>query len=653
MGIEHSIEQLCHMEFNLMVAEGQILRPMVVKFDISDNAIKFEFIFPQNSNISAKCDFELKLPIQLWVLKEKFLLGKQKDLIKTYNPIIFDLLVEGFFSDTMSYPTVAESLKRSELNLLEDLKRLMGLKYPIPMTRLNSYDNDYLKSIMLFHEFTKFDLDNLQALLKILCYIAQVMRALFLNSNMGRYPLKYFDLGYLHTANKETLKTINTVFLLNYKNELLMKEIDIAREKNYFSQVEYKPKLSSLSSHITIENITSLLEGLLAQQTLVLSLAKPTQTTLKYSKDGSSFDVLLARNSFVDDYGGYNFLELSMKVLKSRLRTNIDSLKDFHSKLTSENKALHQPPSNHILLILFFLIMENSIAFYLRVDSNFRQKWMKLFKKFPQGLHFTPKGKGFIKRLILELPNPKINKSAHSFLSLSELYFLYREFQTGVKVFSQLDTTRHPVVEDAKDNPLQLFSFLSKLCIHPYSNEFFTDIEEKLLHAIKNEPLSMLTKSRSFYLVSAMRREWTVKQLHFYYFQYKRLHVYTKHLSPIMVKQLQHLQSVYARSEKVTYSFLNTFMQFYRLAMATENEDADGEELSYQEKLLSKIDEETSRKKEQQEISLQIQLKPADHKQTNKKTNSAISTLFDKTFQEVIQNIPKTSNVVLCSDKER
>ena len=645
-GIDNSIQELDSLVFTLPVTSGVLCQEVEARFEVSDTSVVFIFRFTQGSNKVSHAKFELKLPQQLWILKEKFLLGKSKDLIKTYNPVIFDLLLKDFFEDTLSAPAQTLSLNRSNLDLFEDLKRIMGLKYPISLTRLNSYDFDYLRRCSLFQEFTKLDLDSLQALLKVLRYLAQVLKVIFLNGPSGQYPLRYFDLAALQASSRDTLKLINNVFLLNYQTETIRKVSKQQVDRIFFLQNRFLQTNLHMFTEVNINNITSMLEGMFFQQSLLLSLSGPTRTRVRKSKDGHSFDVLVARQTFLDEYKCFNYMDLSIKVIAPRLKSSLANLGDYYSKM---NKILNPTGMElnkmQVLLLMFFLILENSLVFYLRVDSPFRQKWLHLFKSGEGEINVyvdrRVKSQNRNRKLILEMPLPKIHKSSQTFISLSEFYFMLRGFQGGAKSFGELDPFPHSVVRDVRHNPFSLFKFLADLCAHPYSHPQFPYFSEKLLQATLAEPRSLLVKSRSFYFISFFKKEYVVKPVHFYYFQYKILQEYTRSLSVQMYEQLQQLQAVLHRSEKVSFAFFNTFFQFYRLATLTGSDNEGGQPLHPQEKLISTIEEGS--------VSIVSSRHVPDQRAPLKDftAKGSLSGMFEKNFLEVMQNIPKNSNVEL------
>ena len=651
--IELSLVDLCRNSFHFLVSNQNLYETFDIRFDISQESIKFLFFFKRRDSKVSKTVFEMKLKQELWMLKEKFTLTVNSDLVKTYNPIIFDILLKSFFSETFEMLGKTQSVTPQDVDLLNSLKRFMGLKFPIPITRLKSYDLDYLESCKLFQEFTKFDVDHLQALLSILCYLAKIIRGLFLKTPVGDNPLRYFDLSDLIANHKQELPFLNSIFLINHKVDQMRKNLKTKLDRIFFDEALFTRRRMIQLTDINIDNIQMMIENLYVKNEFVRRLAGPTKTFVRMDRKKSSFDVFVSRQTFKDDHEAIHFFDMSVKVINPRLKVNLDHLKGYHENLVKLLSISQVSLSRQqCLLFLFFLLLENSVVFFFRVDSLFRQKWLRIFKdKKPIVIDPTSHSSRDAerwRRLILEMPNPKILKPDQAFISLSEMYYMIRSYQTGAKHFREFDLTSNLILSDLNFNYPMIFDFLTSVCANPYDNPYYVYFHRKFLQTCLKENYSIFTVSKSFYQVTSIKKAVTIQQINFYYFKYPMVRKFLRGLNDGMKKQLERLIGVINLTDNFSMKFFKTFTDCYKLLSERDEEDSKiaDEKESFYAMLTEKrgLLEIQTAENTKQSAAPESQEKPS----TDKKNN-----LFDEVFFDIVRKFPKKNDVVSAHQEQR
>jgi len=652
--IELSLVDLCRRRFHFLVSNQNLYETFDIHFDISQDSIKYIFFFKRRDSKVSKTVFELKLKQELWMLKEKFALTVNSDLVKTYNPIIFDILLKNFFSETFEMLGKTQSINQQDIELLNSLKRFMGLKYPIPITRLKGYDQDYLQSCKLFQEFTKLDIDHLQALLSILCYLAKIIRGLFLKTPVGDNPLRYFDLSDLISNYKQHLPYLNSIFLISYKVDQMRKSLKRKLDRIFFDEALFTRRRMIQLTDINFENIQMMIENLYIKNEFVRRLAGPTKTFVRMDSKGSSFDVFVSRQTFKDDHDVIHFFDMSVKIINPRLKANLDDLKGYYENLVKLLSISQVSLSRQqCLLFLFFLLLENSVVFYFRVDSIFRQKWMRIFKD-RRPIIIENKTQSFRdperwKRLILEMPNPRIIKPDQAFISLSEMYYMIRSYQSGAKHFREFDLTSNLILSDLNFNYPMIFDFLTSVCASPYDSPFYSYFHSNFLKTCLRENYSIFTVSKSFFQVNSIKKSVKIQQINFYYFKYQTVRKFLRGLNDGIKRQLERMIGVINITDSFSMKFFKTFTDCYKLF--TERDTNDEKKIVDEREIFYMM---LSEKKGLLEIQTNDNSKqPAIREPQEKLSADKKSSLFDEVFFDIVNKFPKKNDVCFDQPEQR
>ena len=589
--IEDSIPELCNARFQFMIPYYGVYEPVVITFQISLRKIVFVLHFTKNALAPIRTVFELDLTEDLWILKEKFLLGKNPEMVKTYNPIVFDTLLRMFFLPTFKFQSHLNQAIPKDTNRLEFEHQLMGLAFPIALTRLSGYEVDLLRKTAIFQEFTKADLDNLQALLKVIIYLARIIRTCALNSPRGMLTTRKFNILELATPGSVSLSLFNTKHLLNYKVTQLNKAFQQKLKEQFTHTANNKTTDESLDKCLNLDNLVTLLEKLYYTTDFLKSFCKMTHTPLRYGEQRKDFDMFVARHSFQDEFGTFHHLDMSMKVVSHRLEQSTKQIKQLYHDTVKSATSQNGPKlsNNQLMILVFFLILENSLVFYLRIDSGFREIWMRVFARAKSSILKKPsKSETSLSKLILEMPPPNLSKPQQSYISLSEFYHLYRSFESGVPHLKMIDQDTNFVLEDLVHNPSSLFGFLMKLTTSPFKQQVYVDFLTKLTAEILREQTHLLQKSRSFYHVTSYNSETTLKASNFFYFRYDCFKEYTQSIHRPMRKLLETFSSNAAGPKSYSLKFFNTFVKLYSMAFNTNDDSGsrsvknDLREIQYQ-----------------------------------------------------------------------
>jgi hypothetical protein len=638
--IENSIDDLCKLTFMFLVEHISNSQFFDIKFRIDQETISFIFTFQESIAKSSKCEFCLNLPQELWILKEKLMLENNPEFIKTYNPVIFNILIKCFFGQFFSLNAKALSIQTSDLNRVENLKRQMGLMYPIEMTRLANYDFDYFRATNLFHqEFTKTDLDNLQALLMILCYYGRLVRSLQLRSPTGSYHLRKLDMRDLVDACKPGVQLLNTLFVLDINSTVLKQRFQnqLFRVYSVHSPGYKTPTPLAEDTLITLQSVLTLLERLAVHTESVTVLSKPTQTRISFS-ESKDFVNHLRRNIIVDEYGVINFADLGSVVSLRKLRKNINSLAQLLDTLTSElEQSALILDQKQALLLLFFLVLENSLIFQVEIDSSFKQRWEKGFSKRSSVITHDGEKKGAVKKIILEITVPKLVPMAESSINLSDLYFIANCAQSGIQHASKVRPHEHPLFDDLMKKPDSVFSFLMSLCINLESSPAISQLNTFIINTIQEERVLILEKTRCFYMIRKLEKMTEIKILYFYRFRYQFLKKNMSHLTEDMRHKLKQMIAAVKGNTSVVKQAYNNFFKFYELTLqetpVAETKNLDKHPLPSMHKTKNRLWsglKESSRSSRRTEANDNFE---------------GLGSMFDKGFGEVMQHISTSTNV--------
>ena len=583
--IEDSIPELCHARFRFLIPFYGIYEPIVITFEISLRKITLVLHFTKIMKTPIRTVLDLDLSEDLWILKEKFLLGKNPEMVRTYNPVVFDTLLNSFFLPTFKTPSHLNHIVPQDAHRLDLEQQLMGLTFPIALTRLSSYELDLMRKLNIFQEFTKADLDNLQALLKVVIYLARIIRSCTLNSPRGTLTLRRFNILHLVGTQPHLLSLFNTKHLLNYKVTKLNQNYDKATLHQLTFSMLRQQKNTLLDDFVTLENMITLLENLYFTVDFLRSFCRETSTPLRYGSQKKDFDMFVGRQMFQDEYTTFHCLDMSVKVVSSRLQHSTRNIKQlFRDSLPNSTKLFgvdgKKMTSHQIMILIFFLILENSFVFYLRIDSSFRETWLKVFSR-SKGTIQKKLGKSDaqVSKLILEMPAPSLPKPEQAFISLSEFYHLHRSFETGIANLARIDQDTNFVLEDLAHNPTSLFAFLMKLTTSPFEQKMYVDFLEKVTAGINQEQAHLLQKSRSFYQVSSFGGETSLKANNFYYLRYDRLKEYTHYIRRPMKKLLEQFASNVSGPKAYSVKFFNTFVKLYSMAFETNDDSRSLKEI--------------------------------------------------------------------------
>jgi hypothetical protein len=562
--IENSIEDLCKLKFLFIVGGTSFCEFFETWFKIDQEKISFIFRFQESDLKYTTCEFCLNLPQELWILKEKLMLNTNPELIKTYNPVIYNILLKCFFSIFFSQSAKGLSVQPFDVERVENLKRQMGLMYPVEMTRLARYDLDYFYEINMFHqEFTKLDLDNLQALLKVLCYFSRLVRALRSKSPLGSCHVRRLDMDRLADANsRPVVGLLNSLFVLDFKASLLRQALD---DRLFLAFACDRP-LGDKEDVVTVHAVLTLLERFATRADSACLLAA-------FGKEGDKnrppdeFKSHLKRNVVVDEYGVVNFLDLGFSITRSLLKADISQFANLLTTLNSELKGYLVLNENQKLLLLFFLVLEHCLTFTVEIDSAFKQKWERGYSKKSPLITTDGEKRGAIKKAILEIAVPKLDPQLTDGLSLSDLYYIGHSSQNSAKTASKLNPTIHPIFEDLNHRPYSVFQFLMDICLKIENCKAINRLNEFLLDTVQEEKEASLEKTRCFYMIRKRDKSAEVKILYSYRFKYSHIKRGTGRLEQDLRGNLKKLATDAHQDTGVYKQAFNNFFRFYGLTV--------------------------------------------------------------------------------------
>lgn len=625
--IENSIDDLCKLEFLFLVDGVSSAEFFKVAFKIDQEKIAFIFRFEESDIKFTSCEFTLSLPQELWILKERLMLNSnpEPELIKTYNPVIYSILSKCFFSAFFSQSAKGLSIQPADVSRIENLKRHMGLMYPVEMTRLASYDFDYFREINLFHqEFTKIDLDNLQALLLVISYFARLVRSLRMRSPLGNYHIRKLDITKIIDKGKSSISQMNSLFVLEFKVTLLKKKFD---ENLFRSYACDKP--SKDFQDVSLNDVMTLLERL-ATRSETLNILNIVSSGNDQSNKNMETKGYLRRNVVVDEYGMINFADLGYCISRAKIKQDINQLGDLLKTLHSELKGYMAFNKTQMVLLLFFLILEHCLSFTVEIDSEFRQKWKRGFSKKSSIQTTEGEKRGALKKAILEITVPKLSPQLDEGITLSELYYIGQSNFNNATTASRLRPTEHPLFEDLLKRPFAVFQFLMAICLKIETSPAVNHLNHFLVKTIQEEKEFALEKTRCFYMIRRLEKNTEVKIFYCYRFRYSYLRRFTKSLTTDLRIKLKKLITVSKENKGVSKQPFNNFFSFYELTIRDQDKRTD---LKIESPKLCEKEESASKE-------LSLKAKP---EATTKKDPKAV--LFNSNFAEALQHVSKSTNV--------
>ena len=385
--IESSIFDINRMKCHFIAEYGE---NYTVTFNVSQNQIAFTFTFRQTYFKISRSTYYLVLPQELWILKEKMMLRANPELIKTYLPVIFDILLKEYFCKSFDSVANMHSITNKDSERVEDLKRLMGLKYPIEITRLASYDYEYMRTLSAFSEASKTDFDNLQALLLILNYFASVIGSAYIQSPTGKHTIRYINMAAIAKDNNDIIKLTNALFIINYKLKLIAYETDKYEKNRYLyrdmlqiRKLDTSPELSrkpvsmqrvtpasikkiessskpinrkfapqsiftfsEATNLVPFQFIMAFLERLYARCKITTQLKAVHHSQFnshaslghpdisdRSQNQSNIFNFHANRQLYLDEYGAVNYIDVGIEVDIVQLKTYIERMPDLYSRL--------------------------------------------------------------------------------------------------------------------------------------------------------------------------------------------------------------------------------------------------------------------------------------------------------------------------------
>jgi hypothetical protein len=708
-----------------------------ISFDIGQDKVSFVLTFRQSDLKTSSTTFYLRLSQDLWILKEKMMLRSKPELIKTYLPVIFDILLKEFFGPVFSTPSRPRSVTPDDLNQVENLKRLMGLKYPIEMTRLASYDVDYLRAIPAFSEAMKADFDSMQALRLIMSYLATVIRTASKMTPSGVHTVRYINMGTLATNRTSSVRLINSLFMLQFKSaSIYMAFKDYAREKftyvvnssmlepvdfehgqvnstKILKQLERLPemklassgtrlflKLKRLTFHqnpmnhaqVLLQSFTAMLDKLYHRSKLVTKLNNMNQTTRKkvltsvleseVEQSNSVFVNHLNRQIFIDEYGRVNFIDLNIKVEFEELKKNIERIQDLFLKLSrSLNKsksASHTnggPPEEmknrnspieivrnevRAAVMVYFLVLNRCVSFQVTINSPFKDKYYKGYRKQVKPSISQDSKKLGIKRLVLEVSKELNQDAFEDYISVVELYQILDskkrssmdQNQTSSSYYSGNGTktaassiNETPFIRDLNDNlNYNLFILMEITSMKRYF-DYVNILAEHILNKIKTQQHLALAKDRTFYEIALTSKDQSISIHNTYRYKYSDK-VAVNHS---ILKKLREIILGSSEESKVTTKVHGDFLLFYEL-VCKDNIQAEKGLFIGKAKHETGIDSIRAVQSEGSSIE-QSKLITQKAKKLNERTN--LEDAFNRNFEETIQHISKKSGVISVDSVQR
>lgn len=624
--IENSIDDLCKLKFLFTVGGISYSEFYEIKFKIDQQRISFVFRFQESEIKYTSCEFCLTLPQELWILKEKLMLNANPELIKTYNPVIYNILLKCFFSSFFSQNAKGISLLQSDVERIENLKRQMGLMYPVEMTRLASYDFDYFHEINMFHqEFTKLDLDNLQALLLVLCYFSRLVRSLRQRSPLGNYHIRRLDMESLVDVNNKTgISLLNSLFVLDFKANILRSQL----EDDLFHSYSLNLMIHT-EQLITIQGVLTLLERLLVSVETSNVIGKVGKG-LESCNSGDIYKSHLKRNVVVDEYGVVNFFDLGLSINRTTLKSDIGQFNSLLNTLNSELKGQLQLDRSQKLLLLFFLILEHSVTLRVEIDSPFRQKWLRGYSLKPPIITTDGEKRGSLKKAILEIAVPKLEPQLDDSLSLTELYYIGHCSCNSASSISKLQAKEHPLFQDLIYRPFSVFQFLMDVCLKDERSPSIARLNDFLVTSIQEEKEATLEKTRCFYMIRRSESNSEIKILYCYRFKYSYLKEATRILAEDLRYKLKKLVTDAQQNVGLYKQTFNNFFRFYDLTIRSS--------VTFQKRDMAPPPGKDS----QREALLLKQKNPVIE---NVKAIDPRESFFNANFVEAMQHLSKTSNV--------
>jgi hypothetical protein len=627
---ENSIETLNKISFFLPTLSNKQVSSAELTLAVSESSICFGLRYRNRDNKTASSTFELKLDEHLWILKEKFLLANPKVKIKTHNAVIFDLLLSRFFQSALSAISAAKSFSQHDYQVFDEIKRRMAIKFPLAMTKMNEYDKHYTDRLG-FAEYNKNDMDSLQALVQIVYYLASIGKTSSLRNPVGGYPMKYFDLNRLVREQGEQMQLINTLFMLQMKAGNIQQQFTDSLQQLFYTGLYRRDTLSQIE-HISLPNIQALLEKLLYLFEYQKNLGRASESCLRVDESGENLENHLYRKVVLDSTGAFNWLDLSIKLMAKDIRVHSDRLAEVHSKMNKELSATGSLNlgQNYLLLYLFFLILEKSLRFSLRIESPIEWTLLKIVKKQKKA-RAESKKEHKIAEVVIEVDPNKPDKQEEDteYMALSELYFLYKYFLHEHDDYKKLNDLDCSLLDEIKNNWAFMFRFLIEICVSPLHNVAYKLVTEGLGRSGEQ----LWYKHRSFYRIKLENKQSWVTPIHLYRFRYSHLRLRDRKPKQGLLKDLQGLVSKYSAHNRIKYQYFNNFIHCFRLLHNDQTED-------WNLVLAHRPAEEPGVLTEQKEMS-----RVANQPTSKAEEKVSVHNLFETNYSSVFNNLAKNHGV--------
>lgn len=563
--------------FNFDLMHNTLVSNFKLKFHLKQDVISFKFIFDFKKTTQTESMFLMKLPKNLWELKESFMLDKRNP-ISTYFPLLHELYAEGFFRKVLNeFYSLENSITKQDLDIHEQATKSMALKYPILITKLKDYDYSVVGQLSLLN-VTKKDLDAIQCLLDIMYFIGKCLICFVHRTRVGKKSLRHLDISNVDANKIHYFRRLNKIYILQIKLEKELGEFN--KNSSEYINSSLLIQAPAKKDFFLKTDLFLILDCLLQK---IKFFAESRQ-----KKQSDEVRIALSRKLFKNCDGQFVFIDLVAVYSISHLekaRNRMPEIFEAVEKVYANGRLLLDKENLELMILLFSF--NSFLWFEIDTDDYYHQAWRKVYMQRLQierdeNIQYlktilldsakrgdSKKGTEGHRIIILadKFTKPEFSANYITFIEFIFLQSCFKHKKFGIDAIKQMSFS---LIEHVKYNWKVLFNLLFKISMNPFSQKcfhrFLCGIEKySESHHMRND--SPLQKDILFKKISIKKNnKAVVSEISLYKFDY---HVLREGVTAVSSEQVRFdllcLMGVDRSRNKLLIEFANATNSIYSI----------------------------------------------------------------------------------------